>query len=116
MPNHSVARLDDTGSHDGADRGTIATSAKRTYLNHSLPARVGDTYVCPKHGANAIRTGSDKVWVESRRLAARRFEDLVRRLPPAHEPRQRVRYLHADAPPPPGPACLDLLSGVRLGP
>ena len=69
MPNHSVARLNDTGSHNGADRGTIITSAKRTYLNKSLPARVGDTYVCPKHGVNAIRTGSSKVWVESRRLA-----------------------------------------------
>jgi uncharacterized Zn-binding protein involved in type VI secretion len=69
MPNHSVARLNDTGSHNGADRGTITTSAKRTYLNNSLPARVGDTYICPKHGVNAIRTGSLKVWVESRRLA-----------------------------------------------
>jgi len=69
MPNHSAARLDDTGSHDGAHTGAIVSSAKRTYLNHALPARVGDFYFCPKHGLNAIRTGSAKVWVESRRLA-----------------------------------------------
>ena len=68
MPNHSVARLHDTGSHDGAHTGAIVSSGKRTYLNHALPARVGDFYFCPKHGLNAIRTGSAKVWVESRRL------------------------------------------------
>lgn len=69
MPRHNVARHNDTGSHNGADQGTIIGSAKRTFLNKALPARVGDAYLCPEHGLNAIRTGSSKVWVESRRLA-----------------------------------------------
>lgn len=49
-----IIRIGDTGSHGGS----VTTGSSDTFANGLAVARVGDTYNCPIHGANAIATGS----------------------------------------------------------
>lgn len=62
---YPVARLGDSSSHGGA----IITSASNTTCEGHLYARVGDTLLCPIHGANPIMTGSPRFTVEGAQVA-----------------------------------------------
>ncbi len=62
---YPVARLGDSSSHGGA----IITSASNTTCEGHLYARVGDTLLCPIHGANPIVTGSPGFTVEGAHVA-----------------------------------------------
>lgn len=64
-----LIRLGDAGSHGG----TVTTASPDVFANGARVARVGDTYSCPIHGANAIATGSSNVTVNG--LAVARVGD-----------------------------------------
>ena len=60
-----AARKGDPGSHGGV----ILEGSPDKDWNSIPSARVGDLYGCPIHGPNPIVTGSDLVYINSRKAA-----------------------------------------------
>jgi len=60
-----VARLGDTSTHGGA----VITSALRTDVEGQPVARMGDLFLCPKHGVKPIVSGSTQTFVEGAPVA-----------------------------------------------